>query len=302
MKQLIIAVLLMAAAASAQIRVTTIERLPLPAGQEWSNPIFSPDGAAIYFTTSSYDGIWKYSRTDNAVTEITRDPTSGYGFTVSSDGSQIAYRRSTYDARTHERTQEAIVVDGATLSARIAASGSDVSLPVFTHNAVVVSTGGVMHMPVMAKSASASTELLGIEDQKISLLKNGTKVHLDPLGSGSYCWPSLSADQQKIVAYDTRQGTFTCDLNGNILARLGRRDGAVWTRDGKWLVFMDDKDDGRRILTSDICMISSDGRTMLQLTSTPDVLEMNPACSPVENKIVCNGNGAIYVISYEEIQ
>ena len=86
MKKIVFAVLIAAGAASAQIRVTSIEKLPVPAGQEWSNPVFSGDGRAIYFTTASYDGIWKYSRAENSVTEISRDPKSGYGFSVSSDG------------------------------------------------------------------------------------------------------------------------------------------------------------------------------------------------------------------------
>ncbi len=63
---------------------------------------------------------------------------------------------------------------------------------------------------------------------------------------------------------------------------------------------MDDRDDGRSITTSEICMVSRDGGTTLRLTSSADVLEMNPSCSPVENKIVCSGNGALYVISYKE--
>jgi Tol biopolymer transport system component len=300
MKQIVLAVLFAASMAIAQVRVTSIEKLALPAGQEWSNPVFSPDGGAIYFTNASYDGIWKYSRAENAVTEIAMDPSSGYGFTVSSDGSQIGYRRTTYDARTHERTQDAVIVSTAALSKRIVASGSDLSVPVFAGNEPMYSAGGVVHVPALAKTAAASVQLLGIENTKIAVMKNGSTVVLDPFGDGSYIWPALSPDKQKLAAYDTRRGTFICDMSGNVLANLGRCDAAVWTRDGKWLVYMNGSDNGRQTLSSDIWMISADGLTKIQLTSTPDVLEMFPSCSPTDNKIACSGNGALYVISFEE--
>jgi len=300
MKQLFIAMLMASAVAMAQVEVILIEKLALPAGREWTNPVYSPDGGSIYFTVTSYDGIWKYTRADNTVSEITRDPSSGFGFAVSPDGSQIAYRRTTYDAQTQERMQEAVVVNAATLKTRVAASGSDVSLPVFVRSEAVYSVNGVPNTQALAKTAAAEVQVLGIENTKIAVLTGGTKVLLDPLGNGSYIWPTLSPDKQLLAAYDVRRGTFICDLNGVVLSRLGRRDGAVWTRDGNWLVYMDDRDDGRSITTSEICMVSRDGGTTLRLTSSADVLEMNPSCSPVENKIVCSGNGALYVISYKE--
>ncbi|MGE5315117.1 MAG: TolB family protein [Acidobacteriota bacterium] len=302
MKKILLCVLIAATAASAQLKVTAVEKLPLPSGGQWTCPVFSPDGKAVYFTNEAYEGIWKYSRTDNQVMQLTSDPQSGYGFTVSADGSQLAYRRTTYNSQTHERTQEAVVMNLATLSTRIAARGTDVSTPVFAQSEPVVSVQGVVQAPKLAKTASAAVEVLGIENTKIALLKNGVKVTIDPLGNGSYIWPALSPDRQKLAAYDMARGTFVCDLSGTVLARLGRRDGAVWTRDGRWLVYMNDKDDGRKFTGSEICAVSADGALTVELTATADVMEMNPSCSAVENKIVCSGNGAIYVISYEEAQ
>jgi Tol biopolymer transport system component len=300
MKHILFATLFAALAATAQVKVTAIEKLPLPAGQEGNNPVFSPDGGAIYFTNSSFDGIWKYSRAEQTVAEVTLDPASGNGFTVSSDGSQIAYRRTSYDAQTHARTQDAVVMNTVTLAKRVVATGSDVSAPAFVHNDLLYSVDGVAHVPALAKSAAPAVQLLGIENTKISIIKNGVKTVLDPFGDGSYIWPALSPDGQKIVAYDLRRGTFVCDVNGTVLMKLGRRDAAVWTRDGNWLVYMNDSDDGRAILASDIRIISTDGSIDLPVTATADVLVMNPSCSPTENKIVCSANGALYVISYEE--
>jgi Tol biopolymer transport system component len=301
MKRIMLLLLIAASAASAQLKVTAIEKLALPSDQEWSSPVFSPDGKAVYFTNASYDGIWKYTRSDNSVTELTLDAKSGLGFTISPDGSQLAYRRTTYDAQTHERLQDAVVMNLATLATRVAASGSDVTVPAFTGADIMYTVQGATHLPVkLAKTSAVSAGLLGIENKKIALVKDGVKVLLDPAGNGNYIWPVLSPDGQKIAAYEMDHGTFVCDLNGTVLANYGRRDGAVWTRDGNWLVYMNDRDDGNKILGSEICAISADGTQTVQLTATSGVTEMNPSCSPVENKIVCSGDGAIYVISYEE--
>jgi hypothetical protein len=94
-----------------------------------------------------------------------------------------------------------------------------------------------------------------------------------------------------------------CDLDGNAIVRLGRLDGAVWTRDGQWLVYMDDKDDGHRILASDIKFKSADGTMSGALTATADLFEMYPSCSPVENRIVCSSlSGKIFLLTYEEVK
>ena len=301
MKRIMLLLLIAVSAASAQLKVTAIEKLALPSDQEWSSPVFAPDGKTVYFTNASYDGIWKYTRANNSVTTLTLDPQSGLGFTVSQDGSQIAYRRTTYNEQTHERLQDAVVMNLATLSTRVLASGSDVSIPAFASSGIMYSVKGAQQSVKLAKTtAAAGAEILGIENTKIAVMKNGAKVLLDPSGSGSYIWPALSHDGQKIAAYDLQHGTFICDLEGNVLARLGRRDAAVWTRDGNWLVYMNDRDDGRKMLGSEICAVSADGTQTLQLTATSGVMEMNPSCSPVENKIVCSGDGALYVISYEE--
>jgi Tol biopolymer transport system component len=66
---------------------------------------------------------------------------------------------------------------------------------------------------------------------------------------------------------------------------------------------MNDKDDGHKLLSSDIFAVSPDGKNVVQLTSTAGVMELNPQCSPTENKIVCNSaDGAIIILEYEEQQ
>ncbi len=286
--------------ANAQLRTSTIEKLPLEPSHQWNQPQFSPDGKYIYFTTLDFNGIWEYSLESKNSRAVTADAHSGFGFAVSKNGKQISYRRSMNDERTRERLQELVLLDLATGASTVAAAGSEVSTPAFVQNELTYTTGKNFKLP--SRAASVGSIILGIENTKIALSRNGKKVLLDPLGNGSYVWPSLSPDGQKVLAYDMEKGTFVCDVNGNNVLLLGRLDAPTWTRDGKWIIYMDDKDDGHNIASSEIRAISQDGRQKVQLTATDQVLEMYPSCSSAENKIVCSSlGGDLYVISYAEV-
>jgi Tol biopolymer transport system component len=286
--------------ANAQLRTSAIEKLPLEPSHQWNQPQFSPDGKYIYFTTLDFNGIWEYSLELKNSRAITTDAQSGFGFAISKDGKRISYRRSMNDERTRERLQELVLLDLATGASTIAASGNEVSTPKFVENEVAYTVGRKFAMP--SRATSVESIILGIENTKIALSRNGKKVLLDPLSNGSYVWPSLSPDGQKILAYDMTKGTFVCDVNGTNVLLLGRLDAPIWTRDGKWIIYMDDKDDGHNINSSDIWAISADGKQKVQLTATDQVLEMYPSCSPAENKIACSSlGGELYVISYTEV-
>jgi hypothetical protein len=64
---------------------------------------------------------------------------------------------------------------------------------------------------------------------------------------------------------------------------------------------MDDRDDGHRLLSSDLWAVGRQGGRKIQLTATPDRMEMFPRCSPVDNRIVCSTpDGAVLLLQYEE--
>ena len=291
-------VLLVAAPAAAQIKVLELETLPLPVNVEWLAPRFSPDGTKIFLTSSGYNGIWEFDRPGKKLRNLTSDRRAGFGYAIAQDGSQIAFRRTSVDGKTRERKQELLTLELATGKSAVQASGRDLSLPAFAGKAVAY----VRESKTLEMSAPVAPEdisLLGIENTKIAILLKSEKQLLDPFGNGSYIWPALSPDRSKLVAYEMSHGTFVCDLSGNILSELGRRDAPAWTRDGRWIVFMDQKDDGHRILSSDLYMISFDGKTTVRLTDTPETIELYPQCSPTEDRIVFNtASGEVRTMTY----
>jgi outer membrane protein assembly factor BamB len=286
-----------AASLSAQIKITKAERLPISQSHQWTLPVFSQNGEKVYFTEENFDGIWEYTRSSKSVRQVCDDSRSGFGFSLSADGRQLAYR-TTANEGSRDRVQRIIVKDIQTDAVNAVRQGSDVAAPVFSGQTLVSSdaVGPENAAPI----TGGPPVLLGIENTKIAMLVDGRKTLLDPLKGGSYIWSSLSPDKKLLLAYEMGRGAFVCDLEGNHLLGLGRCDAPAWTRDNKWIIYMADNDDGRSILSSEIMAISVDGKTTIPLTSTPDVLEMNPSCSPVDNTIVCStAAGDLYLLTYE---
>ena len=285
--------------ASAQLSVVRVDTLNVGHERAWAHPCWSPDGKTIYFTASDYAGIWSCPAAGGSLTQITTDRGSGYGFAISADGSRISWRRTLPGTLPGERIQEAVVMDLPGGSPAVIASGRSVSLPSFLRSEPVVSVGDRLQSAPATVLPPGTVTVLGIENTRIAVLRDGVKSLLDPLGDGSYVWPSLSPDGSKLVAYETGKGTFVALPDGSHPVMIGRRDAPDWTRDGQWLIYMDDRDDGQRIVSSAIACVSPDGRSEGTLVSLPGAIALYPRCSPVDDRIVCStAGGAILVITY----
>jgi Tol biopolymer transport system component len=299
----IVAAILLAAAlpAAGQIHITKTETVPLPASQRWMAPGWSPQGRVFFITSMDYSGLWSFDLNSGAFAQITADPGAGYGWTVSPDGAHLAYRKTTGDAVGQPRSQEIVDFDLTTGASATVKTAQSVDLPVYSGEALLVNAEqlGVAVLGSGELVPGAAT-VLGIENTKIALMKGGQKSLLDPFGDGSYIWPSLSPDGKRLLAYDMTRGAFVCDLEGNVLARLGRLDAPGWTRSGSWIISMREENDGQVITGSDLYATTPDGLTNVRLTRTP-VIELSPSCSPVDNRILCaTADGTILVLTYEE--
>jgi hypothetical protein len=296
-RDLIVLTALLAAPLQAQLRVTDIQRAPLAADAPWGGVRFSPDGARLYLSPADFRGIWEHTLATGTLRPITTDQGSGYGFAVAPDGQSIAYRRTIYDDRTRSRRQEIVQVNLSTGTAATLGSGRSLATPVFADGEVLVRIDG-RDLATPAAGASV-TAVLGIEEMKIVVLVDGARRLLEPLGEGRYVWPALSPDASRIAGYELVQGAFVCLLDGSGAVLLGPYRAPAWTRDGRWVVCMDDRDDGRQYIGSRLVAVPRDGGPAQELSGTEAIAAMYPACSPVEDLIACvSMAGELYVVRY----
>ena len=299
MKRLMATLCLFATLASeipAQPMITNVEVFA-PGNHRWGFAKFSPDGKHILFSTLGYDGIWEYTPDTKAFRQLTADAGSGYNFSVSADGKSIAYRRTTKGRTWRDRKQEIVTLNAESGSTKLLGAARSLPTPVFDGNSPAFLQAGAVFNPAPSKNR---VTLLGVAGQKIQLLVGNQHRQLDPLGNGSYIWPALSPDAKTLLAYDMDRGAFVSDLNGKVLASLGSLDGPTWTRDGSWVVAFNEVSDGHVVTGSDLHAVRPDGTGKVQLTSTTDIIELYPSCSPTENKIVCHTlDGKILLLTYE---
>jgi len=280
-----------------QIKVIDIERINLSKTTPAFQAKFSPDGSSLFFTNINYDGIWKLSLKDKTPILITNDKFSGFDYAIGD--STVIYRRSLYNGV--NRHQEIIEVNLNNNKSSIIETAEELSTPFLLSGKILYTKnrGKLNIEPPKTKDI----KLLGIENTKIIILKDGKKEIFDPITNGNYIWPSVSPDGKLLLAYEMSKGTFICTLEGEIISFLGRKNSPCFTKDGKWIVYMNDKDDGYNIISSDIYCTSIDGKQNIQLTNDKNVIELNPICSPTENKIVFSSlEGDLYILTYEEMK
>ncbi len=298
--RMFLTVVLLVSSSIAQIRTVSIERVQLPTTESWSTPIFSPTGKEIFLTNDDYNGIWQYSFETKLLKEITRDQHSGYNFSVSPDGNQIAFRRTNVTGDFRTRVQECIVIDLKSGRQFSLQKGNSISPPIFHRGEAI--TAETIPVKNQLQKVSSDVAVLGIENTKIILLVDGERKIFDPL-NGKYVWPVLSPDHRRIAAVDMDRGAFVCTVDGRMLMPLGRLDSPQWERSGSWIIGMEDIDDGHRIILSDILAKSYDGKTSVNMTEEFTGIAMYPSCSQVENKVAFStADGEVFILTYEEVK
>jgi hypothetical protein len=284
----------------AQIRVTGSQLLPVPPVERWSAPQFSPSGQEVYLTNQDYNGIWQYSLEKKLLKQITADPQSGFDFSISEDGSKISYRTTVVQGDHRSRVQQTVEVSVVTGTRIVWHTGNSVSMPRYSKNDIIVPetfTKGLLNPEKLNRPAV----VLGTMDGKIALMQQWSKKEIDPAGSGGYLWPAVSPDGQRIAAVSIERGAFVSALDGSEFIGLGKCNAPRWTRSGKWIIGMDDTDDGHRITGSDIVAVSADGTRRLKLTETSSEHEMYPALSATADMfIVTTLSGNVILYTYEE--
>jgi Tol biopolymer transport system component len=300
MKIMLLHVVLGITLLNAQLKVVSHKELSVPSTQQWNQPLVSPSGKEIYLTNEGFNGIWQFSLETQLLKEITADPYSGFNFSLSDDGTKLVYRTTAQTGDHNSRKQQAVVLSITTGSKQVLHTGNTISIPRFSQNDVIIPEELLSRIENDEMYQRAPV-VLGVDEGKILMMKQGVQHAVEPFPSGRYIWPSLSPDKSQIVAVDMEQGAFLCDLNGSNVILLGKCNAPRWSRSGKWIIGMDDRDDGHHITGSDIIAVSVDGTQRIRLTESPSLHEMYPAVSPTQNTIVTTTlDGKVFLLTFEE--
>jgi len=293
------------AAGQAALRVTGA---PTPlygdTDEAFMHPMWAPDGTRLAFTGSNYEGLWTLRADGRQATKLTDEPAAGFGFSWSADGSALLTRVARYEGR--RRLNAVKVFDTETAEARLVTDFRSLmpALPQWAPDdaTVVLYSRGRLETfdtgrpPVAGKAAD--TPVTFVKDDRIGTLRldTGALTEIEPLPGRRVLNLTASPDGEK-VAFEIMGGNlYVMDRGGANLTDLGPGHRPQWSPNSQWIVYQRTEDDGHRFTAADLFATRADGGARVQLTDTPDALEMNPAWSPDGTRIAYDDQGRLFVL------
>jgi hypothetical protein len=272
---------------------TVIKRETL--AQKGFNPVLNTAGDKLLFTASGFSGLNLVDLSTNQVTEISKEAGAGYEPQFSTDNAQIYYRKTSFE--NNRRFNAVLSFDIKTKRNSELLAPQRMLNKIYPLNNGVIAFSGKNILRATATKSIAAPIVVSANDELRIMLYNGKISYLNPLNMPEprYIWVSLSPDNKKILFTAAGKGTYICDLNGKILSSLGSINAPVWFNND-YVVAMEDKDDGHRVTSSKIVLISVVKKTKTDI-STTDKIAMYPTASGKASRIAYHTeNGEIELV------
>jgi len=285
------------------VSVHGLQALTAPGSGIYAFPQISGDGSKVFFTTPNHKGLYMMDlKRGEEKIRLCEEPGAGYQPLINPDGSEVIYRSYTLDKgrrfysliKIFTNTKQTTILEKHVRTLSVAQAVNQNSLG-YVRN-------GAFQEEAEAESldkyvSGKNRPIVLIENKKIALYLSGQKKILQPAGPGSYIWPEISPDGKKLLFKKLGDACYVSDFEGTIISSLGNINAPHWSPDGKWVVYMADKDNGFRLTASEIHIKSIDGGKDLTLTHTADVIELYPRWGRDNKTIVfCTARGQIYLM------
>ena len=281
--KLIVAALLCVFFANAQdVKIVRHEQLLKGVESQCYNPVLSPDGQKVLFTQSDYEGLNVYDIADDVVTPLASDRLAGFSPAFSKDGKSVYFLSQTRENMLVYREMKSVNLDGTGMSTVMGKSRGMLHPVAVDGGVVTVSDNG---RKLKAKSNGGTYAYSA--GKKIVVVKNGIEKKIAPVPTKyTYIWESLSPDGTKILFYAGGKGAYICDLDGNLVAELGKYTSPAWCGND-YVVAVNATHDGHQYETSQIVLLKVDGSYKKELTA-PVSMSMHPTASASGDRLTYN--------------
>lgn len=277
-------------------------------GVEFMNPVWSPDGSSIAFTSPQHRGLWVADASGENVRKIT-DEAAGYGFSWSMDSESLLTRVSAFENKRRKLAIKIFHTDGREPTQVTDFRDEMPSVPVwanFDKQVVLISDDKIeafqseKEVPAQFKQ-QVNQPFYVLKPNKIASGKvpvNSTQ-DLSPFEDATYLNLQVSPDGRKL-AFEVYGGNlFVMNIDGTGLMDLGKANRPRWFPDSEYVVAMVAEDDGHNYKKSDLYALNVNGEERINLTASSNLIAMNPDWSPAGDKIAFDTpeDGAIYLLN-----
>ena len=264
------------------VKIVRHEQLLKGIESQCYNPVLSPDGQKVLFTQSDYEGLNVYDIADDVVTPLASDRLAGFSPAFSKDGKSVYFLSQTRENMLVYREMKSVHLDGTGMSTVMGKSRGMLHPVAVDGGVVTVSDNG---RKLKAKSNGGTYAYSA--GKKIVVVKNGIEKKIAPVPTKyTYIWESLSPDGTKILFYAGGKGAYICDLDGNLVAELGKYTSPAWCGND-YVVAVNATHDGHQYETSQIVLLKVDGSYKKELTA-PVSMSMHPTASASGDRLTYN--------------
>lgn len=275
------------------------------------NPVWSPDGGRIAFTSAQYRGIWTVDVDNGDPVLLTRDEAAGFGFQWSSDGSAIAARASRYEG--HFRLHAVTIYDVPEGTARQLTdfTRQRIGLPQWTDMDRMVAVPDGSEIELLESGLETATRGKRVSDEQVVFARND-RIHavtlpetrpvtLQQSAERPVLNARLSPDGSRIVFEVVGEGLYVMHSDGSEKRHLGYAEAPVWMPDSRWVAAMVTRDDGHHVTGSEILAIDTESEDRVSLTGhlqDTSLIPLYPTISPDGDRLAFGDyeTGRIYVM------
>ena len=299
MKKLLLFFLVLAQTTLAQqVSVLSIEKIKATDTGGYFYPRISPDNQFMLMTRGNYSGLYQYSLADKKLKTLNEDPGAGYKVQISEDCSTVLYTKTELIRKLRHNSLISQTISTGERKVLVSPTRDAITARMVNSRPVYVRSRNM----VKAKSLKSTDNVyvITIENRKMVLYKNGNRTELTPNGADvSYIWASISPDNKNIVYTAAGKGTFVCSVTGKNVTSLGKLSAPSWAGN-KYVVGMDDRDDGEKLISSSLVVSSIDGKLRKTLETPTGINAMYPTASKDGSRIVFNTDkGEVYLMHVE---
>ncbi len=296
MRKIFLTAVLMLGAMSMSAQLATVQSVQrIDAGVSVDKPVISADGSFVVAQAGA-KGIVKITA-DGTCTTVAKAP-GAYNLRLTADGQNVVFAAPEYRSN-HLRYVSLKSANLATKSVRtlVKASRRLNSGVGIEGNSVTAVENGKARVQSLDGTKAVRSAVASINYGHLDITVNGKTRSIDPQGRGSYIWPSISPDGQKVVYWLVGRGCFVCNLDGTGVQRVGELRAAVWAGNDR-LVGMDEVEGTAQQVTASSLRLYDLASGVSQTITNDTVKAQFPSASADGSRIAfTTPEGELYIVT-----
>ena len=298
--------------------------VPLTSGEPaLHNPAWAPRGDLIAASGVDDNSLWVLGVDSLPPRQVVSGQNVGGAFTWCVDGRCLAFRQAEYHGRRRLwkvrvlHVRSSLIYDVAGPAPRVSPPRWDPPSKTlyFTERGnprlfrLAMTDTGLVSEPLTLKAWAEQSEAGTLVFEKGAGLEVYTAGKTAPVrcalpGEAQILNPAVSPNG-KLVAFESTSGDslFVFDLVTGRTRPLGVGHAPVWSPLGDYLACVVLREDGLRLLSSDLVLVDSRSGERLQVTDTPDRLEGHPSWAPDGERLVYHEqrDGKLYLAEFKHV-